>query len=224
MLLLLAAACATSSTPAAQSIRPAAVGAPRPTLVPADRLYGAEEALRDVLSGELQYIGTGRWPGVERSRACAFRNQRVLIVNAYCTLNEVQAFRLDVYSPARGRVRIYAEANGAVSARQRPDYFSFMVESGQPPTAATRIPALTLTMSYEELRQYEQRRYDAFLPGCFGGVQNDRKVGGCLGALAPRASEWSTQNRAFIQNANADWYRVIRQMRSLATRYGVEPK
>ncbi len=186
-------------------------------------LYGAEEALRDVLSGGLQYIGTGRWPGVERSRACAFRNQRVVVVNAYCTLNESQAFRIDVYSPQRGRVRIYAEANGAVSARDRPDYFSFMVESGEPPSAETRIPPLTLAMSYEDLRHYEQRRYEAYLPGCFGGEQNERNVGGCLGALAPRHGEWSAQNRAFLERANADWYRVVREMRELASRYGVHP-
>lgn len=179
--------------------------------------------MRDVLSGELEYIGTGRWPGVERSRACAFRNQRVVIVNAYCTLNETQAFRIDVYSPKRGRVRIYAETRGTVSARQRADYFSFMVESSLPPSSATRIPPLALAMPYEALRSYEQQRYDAFLPGCFGGVQNDRPVGGCLDTLAPRHGEWAAQNRAFLERANADWYRVIRQMRALATRYGVNP-
>jgi hypothetical protein len=221
LLCLLASACATSK-PVEPPARPAVVEV-RPGTVQARGLYGAEEALSDVLSGELHYIGTGRWPGVERSRACAFRNQRVVIVNAYCTLNEAEAFRIDVYSPERGRVRIYAEANGAVSARQRADYFSFMVESGQPPSAETGIPPLTLAMSYEELRQYEQRRYDAFLPGCFGGEQHERDVGGCLGTLAPRHGEWAAQNRAFLDRASADWYRVIRQMRSLASQYGVHP-
>lgn len=219
---MLAAACGASK-PVEQPIRPAVVDVPRPGPVRERGLYGAEEALRDVLSGELQYIGTGRWPGVERSRACAFRNERVVIVNAYCTLNETQAFRIDVYSPQRGRVRIYAEANGAVSVHQRAEYFSFMVESSQPPTPETRIPPLTLAMPYEELRSYEQRRYDAFLPGCFGGVQNDRDVGGCLGALGPRHGEWAAQNEAFLERANADWYRVLRQMRALAGRYGVHP-
>src|SRR5262245_14985255 len=63
-----------------------------PKIVVERELYAADEALRDVLSGELEYIGTGRWPGVERSSACAFRNQRVLVVNAYCTLKETPAF------------------------------------------------------------------------------------------------------------------------------------
>jgi hypothetical protein len=183
-------------------------------------MYSAEEALSDALSGELQHIGTGRWPGVERSRACAFRNQRVVIVNAYCTLNETHAFRIDVYSPERGRVRIYAEAQGAVSARERRDYFTFMVESSPAPSSDANMPPLTLTMLYEELRGYEQRRYEAYLPSCYSGQQNARNVSGCLGPLGPRASEWAAQNSAFLERANDDWYRVIQKLRALAHRYG----
>jgi len=222
MLMLLAAACATK--PSDQPpLRPQVADVRKRAPAPERGLYSAEEALRDVLSGELEHIGTGRWPGVERSRACAFRNRRVVIVNAYCTLNETPAFRIDVYSPKRGRVRIYAETRGAVSARERRDYFTFMVESSLPPSSAARISPLTLTMPYEALRRYEQQRYEAFLPGCFGGEQNDRQVGGCLDALAPRHGEWAAQNRAFLDHANADWYQVIRQLRALAMRYGVNP-
>ena len=44
---------------------------PRPTVVDVRKppptaprgLYSAQEALRDILSGELEYIGTGHWPG-----------------------------------------------------------------------------------------------------------------------------------------------------------------
>lgn len=226
-LFLLAAACGTSK-PAEQQ------PPPRPTDGNGFRttattkttprgLYSAQEALRDVLSGELEYIGTGRWPGVERSRACAFRNQRVVVVNAYCTLNEVNAFRLDVYSPERGNVRIYAETNGALSQRQRRDYYTFTVESSPPPGSAAHLPPLRLGMPYEELRGYEQRRYEAFLPGCFGGEKNQQHVGGCLGELAPHRAEWAAQNQTFLDRASDDWYRVIRQMRTLAARYGVHP-
>jgi hypothetical protein len=156
-------------------------------------------------------------------RACAFRNQRVLVVNAYCSLYEQPAFRLEVYSPERGRVRIYAETKGVVSARPRGDYFTFMVEGSPPPAAAAQLPALTLGMPYAQLRRYEQQRYNAFLPSCYAGEQNDRAVGGCLGTLAPRHSQWAAENRAFLDHANDDWYLVVRKLRALATRYGVDP-
>jgi hypothetical protein len=223
VLMLLAAAC---SVPA-PSVRPAPrvtpAAPPPPEPVTREGFYSAQVALRDVLSGELEYIGTGKWPGVERLRACAFRNQRVVVVNAYCSLYEQPAFRVEVYSPQRGRVRIYAETRGVVSTRLRRDYFTFMVEGSPPPTAVSRLPKLSLNMRYEELRRYEQQRYEAFLPSCYGGEQHERAVGGCLGALASRHGEWADENRAFLDQANDDWYQVVHKLRALATQYGVEP-
>lgn len=213
--------CGTSK-PVERPAREGAVPARPPVVIERD-LYAADEALRDVLSGELEYIGTGRWPGVERSSACAFRNSRVLVVNAYCTLTETPAFRIDVYSPVHGRVRIYGEANGPISSRHRGEYFTFVAESDAPPGSDARIAPVALTMSYQQLQSYEQQRYDAYLPGCFGGEQHQRTIGGCLGTLAPRKAQWVARNRNFLEHANEDWYRVIRQMRALAQRYGRDP-
>jgi hypothetical protein len=221
VLLVLEGACAAPRRRERQPVRiPPIVEAPEPPSIVEPGLYSAQEALSDALSGELEYIGTGRWPGVERSRACAFRNRRVVLVNAYCTLNEIQAFRIDVYSPERGHVRIYAEARGAVSVRARRDYFTFIVESSPVPSSEVRIPPLTLAMSYDALHDYEQRRYEAFLPSCYGGEQNAAKVGACLGSLGPRSREWAAQNRTFLERANDDWYFLIRRLRTLAARYG----
>lgn len=186
-------------------------------------LYAADEALRDALASRWEYVGTGRWPGINRFHACAFRNQRVLIVNVYCTITETQAFRLDVYSPTRGRVRIYAEANGPISGRTRHDYFTFMAESEPTSDPLARMPPVALTMSFEELRAYDEMRYHAYLPACYGGEENSRPRGGCLDALAPRAREWADRNRAFLEHASDDWYRVVREMRAWAARYGREP-
>ena len=107
-------------------------------------------------------------------------------------------------------------------AENRSDYFTFMAESEPPPGPEARIAAVALTMSYDDLRSYEQQRYDAFLPGCFGGTQHQQTQDGCLGALAPRKDQWAARTGLF-EHANDDWYRVIRQMRSLAARYGRDP-
>ena len=221
--LLLAAACGSSRRSVWPPVRsePTTARLPEPPREPG--LYSASGALSDVLSGPLQHLGTGAWPGVERLRACAFRNQRVLVVNAYCSLHEQPAFRVEVYSPDRGRVRIYAETRGVVSARQRRDYFTFMVEGSPPPTAAAALPRLSLDMPFAELRRYEQQRYAAYLPSCFTGEQHERPVAGCLGALAAREAEWTAQHHAFLEQPPPDWYEVVRLLRSLALRYGVDP-
>ena len=90
-----------------------------------------------MLSGPWEYLGTGPWHSTERTHACAFRNQRVIVVNVYCTLEDTQAFRVEVFSPQRGMTRIYAESRGAVSAGLRPDYFTFKAES-EPPRGPRR--------------------------------------------------------------------------------------
>ncbi|HEX6241746.1 MAG TPA: hypothetical protein VFZ61_12650 [Polyangiales bacterium] len=194
--------------------------APAPT---ADGLYSAEQALRDVLSSPLEHLGTGPWPGVDRMFACVFRNQRVFVVHAYCSLNETNALRVDVYSPTRGRVRLYAETRGAISARSRQDYFTFTTESEPNAGPEARLPQVALSMSYAALRDYDQRRYAAYLPACFAGTEFHRKREGCLGPLATRESEWSSLNRAFLEYVNNDWYRLVRELRTQATRYGREP-
>lgn len=191
---------------------------------PAVGLYAPEEALSDALSGHWEYLGTGPWPGIARSHACVFRNDRVLIVNVYCTISESPAFRVDVFSPERGRVRIYAESNGPVSKYLRRDYFSFTAESEPPPGPELGLSPLALSMSFHELQAYDARRYDAFLPACYGGEHLDRAQGGCLGTLKGHGAAWSARNRAFLEQANADWYRLVKVMRVLAGRYGFEPR
>lgn len=221
--LLVVCGCRTSAPIEQPTVKaPAEVREPEPP--PASLLYATDEAIDDVLSSEWEYLGTGPWPGIERSHACVFRNARVLIVNAYCTLTERQAFRIDVYSPERGRVRVYAEADGPLSSRRRDDYFIFTAESEPPPEASTSLGAVALTMDFADLQGYEQQRYDAFLPGCYGGQRHGDAIGGCLGALSNHADEWAARNHDFLEHASDDWYRVVREMRALARRHGFDPR
>jgi hypothetical protein len=187
------------------------------------RLYAADAALRDALSGPWQYVGTGKWPGIDRMYACAFRNAHVFIVNVYCGIKDRPAVRIDVYSPVRGRVSIYAEAKTAISELSRGEYFTFMVDSTLPPHHRPEIPRLTLAMSFAELREYEQRRYSAFLPACYGGMERSRPRSGCLDTLASRKQEWVADNRTFLEHGSENWKRIVRELRVAAERYGKEP-
>ena len=179
-------------------------------------LYLLDEALQDALSGPWEYLGTGPWHGNARAPACAYRNARVLVVNVYCTTKEAQAFRLDVYFPTRGWVRIYAEAKVPISTVRRRAYFSFNAEAQPPPRPEVGGPPLALALSFAELQRYDRWRYERFLPTCYGGVEIHRPQGGCLGDLAPRAAPWAERNRAFLEQPPDDWYRLIRALRALA--------
>lgn len=226
-LVLLATGCAAvqslkGADPARQSAAPVVQSDPvrKSASAREDGPYPLDEALRDVLAGPWEYLGTGPWYGNSRVHACAYRNERVLVVNVYCTRKEAKAFRLDVYSPTRGWVRIYAEAKVPVSTVRRRNYFSFNAEAQPPPRLEAGVPPLALTMSFAELQQYEQRRYERFLPTCYGGVEIHRRRGGCLGELAPRAAKWAERNRAFLDHPPDDWYYIVRELRALAGKHG----
>jgi hypothetical protein len=186
-------------------------------------IYALDEALRDAFSGPWTYVGTGPWTGNARLKACAYRNDRVLVVNVYCTIKEVKAFRVDVFSPTRGRVRIYAEAKAPISTLARRDYFTFTGESEPAPGPRTRLPPVSLTMSFAELLDYDGRRYKAFLPSCYGGVEIGRRQGGCLRNLAGQAERWAAANRGFLREPPTDWYRIVKELRALAAQHGQDP-
>ena len=222
LVLTLLAACA--SQPETRPTPPPVVtlAKPKPPPLPRTNLYGPDEALADVLSSPLEYLGTGRWPGIERSFTCVFRNARVFVVNAYCTPTEAPAARFDVYSPERGYARLYAEANGPISMRDRALYFSFVASAEAPPDAQALGP-VALSMSFDELKDYEQKRYDAYLPTCYAGEQNEQPVKGCLGALSSQTEAWEAEHRDFLARASSNWYRVLRMMRELSTEHGKDP-
>jgi len=228
MIAALALGCAKVSPPEPPPPEPAPPLLPPPTVVarPPEPtgIYALDEAVQDALSGPWTYVGTGPWTGNARVKACAYRNERVMVVNVYCTIKEVKAFRVDVFSPTRGRVRIYAEAKAPVSTLTRRDYFTFTGESEPPPGRRASLPPVSLTMSFDQLLAYDGRRYRAFLPSCFGGVEIGRRQGGCLKGLGGHASEWAEANRAFLRDPPPEWYRIVNELRALAQQHGEDPR
>jgi len=182
-------------------------------------LYAMDEALADVFSGPLEHIGTGPWFGLFRINACAYRNKRVVVVNIYCTTKEMKAFSIVVFSPTRGRVMIYAEADKPISQLRRGGYFTFKGESSPPGDPAT-LPLLSLDWNYKQLTTWDEKRYYKWIPGCFGGVEIRKPQSGCLKALEAKLDKFQARNQPFFDEPPDDWYRVVREMRARAVRDG----
>lgn len=176
------------------------------------------------MQGRWEYLGTASWPGNNRTDACVFRNDKVIIVNVYCTVTETPAFRAEIFSPEHGRIRLYAEAERGVSRQQRSGYFTFMIESEPPPGPGASVLPLDLGMPLSELRLRESQRYDAFLPSCYSGVQHGRLQTGCLDSLAPKKAAFAEENASFVEQANNNWYQLVKILRRLSVRYGRDPR
>jgi hypothetical protein len=184
---------------------------------PAAPLYAIDEALADALSSPLEYIDTGPWFGMIRISVCAYRNERVVVINLYCTPTEMNAFSVVVLSPTRGRVVIYAEADHPISKLKHADYFTFRAET-EPPSA--KLPPVKLTWTLAQLAAWDEKRYKAHLPTCAGGVEFRKPDGGCLQALEPRTAEWDKRNQPFLAKPSDAWFRIVKDLRARAPREG----
>jgi hypothetical protein len=200
------AAIAESATADAAAVADAAAPIDAP---PAAPLYTVTEALDDIAAGPLEFIGTGPWFGNASIHACAYRNSNVIVVNEYCTAREMPALGLIVLSPTRGRIEIYAEAEHAISTLGRNDYFTFRV-AVQPPLE--ELPT-TLEMTYAELDDWEERRYNAHANACFHEVGKS----GCL-SDTPQLSAWLESATPFVADPPARWYDLAKKLRTLKRR------
>lgn len=179
-----------------------AIDAPPPV-----SLYAVSEALDDVASGKLEFIGTGAWFGNFSIHACAYRNARVIVVNEYCTVKEQPALGLTVLSPTRGRMKIYAEGNAAISTLDRSGYFTFRVEV-QPPLEDDPI---TLAITYDELNAWAERRYNSRAGECWYGDD-----AGCSGSLSPQP--WDESTKEFLDEPPATWFALVKDLHARAIR------
>src|SRR5262245_12532454 len=84
----------TEQPPAVEQAPPIAPAEPKRE----EGLYALDEALADALSGPLEHIGSGAWHGLARISVCAYRNDRVIVVNVYCTSKEQRASSIIVFS------------------------------------------------------------------------------------------------------------------------------
>ena len=177
---------------------PVAIDAPS-----AAPLYTITEALADIDSGKLEFIGTGEWFGNYSIHACAYRNERVIVVNEYCTTREQVALGLIVISPTRGHIKVYAEAEKPISTLTRAGFFSFRLEV-EPP-----FDGISLTSSYADLRAWDERRYYGHVGGCW----YESEIG-CSDGTAP--GEWDESAKAFLAEPPAEFYRLTKELHKRA--------
>lgn len=177
---------------------------------PVDPLYTVTDALDDIAASPLVFIGTGEGFGNASIHACAYRNARVLVVNEYCTAKETPALGLIVVSPTRGYIKIYVEADTAISTLKRADYQTFRTEV-EPPL---EDDAVKLSFTYAELTAWDRRRYNKHGPACWYANSEDS----CSGGLTPRLAPWSESAKAFIDEPPESWYALTKDLHARAVR------
>ncbi len=190
-------------------------GLPPPVAAPDVTLYTLREAIADVMASPLAFIGTGEWTGVTPYPPCAYRNDRVIVLDNYCTTRkEISTFGIDVYSPTRGWVEIYATAKDKrpVSKTPRSQYGSFIVTSGPVPAPGKVEMELTFDMTYQEVERYEGVRAGAGIPSCWQGVHAEPASGCNQEMPAGVGRAFRAEHEAFMKDPPELWYEFARHI------------
>jgi len=196
----------------------------RPSAAP---LYAPAEAIADALSGPLEHVGTGPWHGIFQIQSCAYRNDRVLVVDVYCTRKEIHSAGLVVFHPRRGRATFYAEARAPISTIDRSRYLQWKIEVEDPPTEQQLSPGVRTDMTFAELTGYDAARYSLSLPSCFGALKRSSGKalvvdpgGGCRRKTPEVERAWAEALRALLAEPPAGWAPLLKELRRLAREHG----
>ena len=211
----------------ATAVTPERAVKPKQSFVTVDHLYTAKEAIGDVMSSPLEFIGTGEWYGEAPLPPCAYKNNRVLVIDGYCTTNrEITTFSILVFSKTKGYLKMYAytqETKKPISKIRRDLYTDFYITSQPPPVSGAIKEPLSFDMGYRELARYNGKRAGVYdLPACWEGIRHDPKSG-CNREMPSRyRPAFAKEHALFVNDPPELWYRFVKHM--IAQRRNPWPK
>ena len=178
-----------------------------------NNLYNIHQAMEDVFSSPLEFIGTGEWYGEHPYPSCAYKNDKILIIDNYCSRREITTFSVTFFSPERGYLKIYAYTEStkkAVSKIDRGLYDSFYVTSQPPPSEGMTEKSLSFDMNYRALRDYNRARAKLHrYVECYEGFKVDY-MRGCTDKRI--SANYVDVHESFIKAPNERWYDFVRHI------------
>ena len=181
---------------------------PTPTSTP---LYPPADAIADALSGPLITVpgDTGFGPN-EKLPDCFYRNDRVFVINRYCSKREIHTTGVQILHPERGIVEFYAEARAPISSITRADYEQWRIEVRDP------LPGLRVDQPLAEVHKWKSRRMREAQQVCWTGFGSPGGVPtGCHYKTPELEQAWMDSHDALLKAAPPGWYELVRELRGL---------
>jgi hypothetical protein len=174
--------------------------------------YGPDEAVRDALKDDLQFVGS-YVPSYSQTglATCVFRSSRVVIRANYCIKGNVQASSLRIHpvDTSRGEFEIYAEGQPGdeISNLVRSQYFdqSWSFE-GRPATNPFRFD-----FTAAEYQAFDEKEVYANTIGCISGYTHSSY---CAQSYASQLSTWGPPAEAFRTNPSSNWYKLLKVIKA----------
>jgi hypothetical protein len=180
---------------------------------PRGEAYTPQDALRDINSGKLTFMGRDLFPGSDQNRTCVYKSDKayILYYNCMSSKKEAPATDIEIISFDGGVIRFYVE-NGQnpapISTLPRSAYDSSWTVSlnpGPPPGS----------IGIAGLKAYKEKVNPSSSGGCSVGkafgAQNMNTKGFCYGGY--KSPEWMPVAESFWKEPGEDWYAVKKYLR-----------
>lgn len=185
--------------------------------VPASALYTPQQALKDISSEKLQYVGAYMPAASETQKypTCLFKNSKVLVESSYCVKGDVPAARLVIHQNdhTKGYVRIYAEIDSVekdISQAQRADYLNFQFAVS---AHITHLP-FSVDMTPEKYKEWEEEETKMYSRFCVTAeVLNDRPYSTVCKDL-DQLNTWGPHGQKFWNESDPLFAAVLKMIKA----------
>ena len=172
-----------------------------------------QEAIKDINSGKLTFLGREKFPGSFQNYTCVYKSGRAYILYHNCMANKKESPTMDmeIISFEGDITSFYVENTKTdlpVSERVRSQYdMSWRVSyTPSPPVGNMTVPEI---MAFRE--KHDESSGGCFIGSTFKAQDMNSKVQ-CFGGGS--ASEWSAAAESFWKEPGEDWYKTKKYIRS----------
>lgn len=179
--------------------------------------YSPQNALADINSGELKFIGRELLPGSGQNLTCIFQNAKAYVLYNNCMANrkEAPATDIDVISKKGGAVRFYVEmfdTDKKMSQLKRDEYTNGTFSVSYTKTKPPGVLNVAKTIDFVEKNN---NNYNACFIGSTFQASDKTAKATCMGELKEKSSEWTTSTESFWLNPTQEWYATQSKLRKL---------
>jgi hypothetical protein len=179
--------------------------------------YSPQNALADINSGELKFVGRELMPGSGQNRTCVYQNAKVYVLynNCMASRKEAQATDIEVISKQGGSMKFYVEifdAGKPMSKLSRDEY-----KKGTFSIVYTKTPApgnLNISKMSDYIKSNEINGDACFIGESFKAQDMNTKSS-CMGEVENKVSDWAPSAESFWKNPPQEWYSTQSKLRKL---------
>lgn len=180
--------------------------------------YSPQNALSDINSGDLKFIGRELMPGSGQNRTCIYQNAKVYVLYNNCMSNrkEAPATDIEVISKQGGTVKFYVEmfntGGKKMSKLTRDEY-----KSGTFSVVYTKTPPpgnLNVKKTIDFVKSNEINGNACFIGSTFKAHDMNTKAT-CIGGEVDKVSDWAPSAESFWKNPPQEWYTTQSKLRKL---------